>query len=124
MFAQRLRQLRLKKALTQGDLAAVLGVSASTIGMYEQGRREPDSAMLQKICRYFNVTLDNLMGEESGPADVDTMIEDMRGRMMAADGLMFNGVPLEQEDIEKLIDAIRLSANIVLETNKRRKEGN
>ena len=39
-----LKELRAQKGYTQSELGKMLGVSASTIGMYEQGRREPDSS--------------------------------------------------------------------------------
>ena len=61
----RLRELRQSKHLTQAELGAVLKVSASTIGMYEQGRREPDNPMLTKMADYFGVSIDYLIGRDS-----------------------------------------------------------
>ena len=62
MFAERLKKLRLEADMKQSDLGKLLGVSASTIGMYEQGRRYPDFETLIKIANYFNVSLDFLLG--------------------------------------------------------------
>lgn len=48
--------------LSQKVLAENIGVSASTIGMYEQNRRNPDSEMLKLLSSYFNVSVDYLLG--------------------------------------------------------------
>ena len=61
MFGKKLKMLRKKNRLTQANLAKKLNISPSTIGMYEQGRREPDSAMLVKIADFFSVSVDYLI---------------------------------------------------------------
>ena len=62
MFGERLKELRLKKKLKQSELGTEIGISASTIGMYEQGRRFADQSTLIKLAQYFNVTTDYLLG--------------------------------------------------------------
>ncbi len=59
-FGEILRKLRMKKGLTQAELADLLGMSRSTIGMYEQGKREPDFEVEGKIASLFDVSLDYL----------------------------------------------------------------
>lgn len=59
-FNQVFSELRKSRGMTQEELAKALGVSRSTIGMYEQGKREPDFETEEKIADYFNVTLDFL----------------------------------------------------------------
>lgn len=61
MLARRIGALRIKKGLTQSQLAEILHVSASTIGMYEQGRRIPSIDMLVALSRVFDVSLDYLI---------------------------------------------------------------
>ena len=39
-----------------------LGISESTVGMYERDQREPDFEMLEAIADYFNVDMDFLTG--------------------------------------------------------------
>lgn len=62
MFSERLKELRCDNDMKQADLAKILGVSASTIGMYEQGRRTPDLEVLNKIATHFQVSVDYLLG--------------------------------------------------------------
>ena len=49
-FSTRIKLMRLKKGISQAELAKAVEVSPSTIGMYEQGRREPDFLTFLKIC--------------------------------------------------------------------------
>ena len=61
-FGSILRNLRISRDITQGELAAKLGVSRSTVGMYETGAREPDFEAMEAIADTFNVDMDYLMG--------------------------------------------------------------
>lgn len=66
MFKDRLRQLRIERNLTQAEIAKAIGVSAATIGNYEQGTREPrNNEMWQKLADYFNVSVDELMDKSN-----------------------------------------------------------
>ena len=66
MFKDVLRQLRIERNLKQADVAKALGVTAATIGNYEQGLREPRNLeMWQKIADYFDVPVNYLMGSNS-----------------------------------------------------------
>lgn len=65
-FAERLRLLRKQRNLSQQQLADKLGISNSTISMYERGEREPDFEMLELIGDYFNVDTNYLLGKEIG----------------------------------------------------------
>ncbi len=62
VFSERLRGLREQKGFSQRELANELGVSNSSIGMYESGKRKPDPEMLEAIADYFNVDIDYLVG--------------------------------------------------------------
>lgn len=65
MFAQRLKDLRQEKKISQTELASALNISNRTISMYEQGNSEPNVEILLKIADYFNVTADYLIGRTS-----------------------------------------------------------
>ena len=61
-FKDMLITLRKRNGLTQGDLASMLGMSGSTISMYERGERAPSKEAMEAIADHFNVPLDYLLG--------------------------------------------------------------
>ena len=62
MFAKRLKELRVEKGLTQQKLADELKVDRTTVMKWERNERETNFAMLIKIARYFEVSVDYLIG--------------------------------------------------------------
>ena len=68
MFSDNLKALRYERHITQQQLADALGLSRSTIGMYEKGEREPDFETSEAIADYFNVRLDDLVGRKNANA--------------------------------------------------------
>lgn len=62
-FGDRLKTLRSRKELSQMQLSKQIGISKSSINMYERGEREPKFETLEVIADYFNVDLDYLLGK-------------------------------------------------------------
>lgn len=67
MFAQRLRELRRERGLTQIQLAQKLNVSNGTVGMWETGKREPDFETITRLATFFHVSTDYLLGHVNNP---------------------------------------------------------
>ena len=63
-FADRLRDLRIEKGLSQRELAKVINISASAIQQWESKRREPIARYVVLLSRFFGVTTDYLLGEK------------------------------------------------------------
>lgn len=61
-FATRLKELREAKNMNCTQLAKKLGVSSASLGYYERSERVPDIEILSKICKFFNVSADYLLG--------------------------------------------------------------
>ena len=68
-FSEALRQLRKQDKLTQAELASAIGISKSTISMYECGNREPDFETLEALADFFNVDMNKLTGTSSPSCD-------------------------------------------------------
>lgn len=64
-FANVLKGLRIKSGLTQQEMADKLNISRSSIGMYENGEREPSFELLEIIADYFNVDMNYLLGKKN-----------------------------------------------------------
>lgn len=78
-FANRLRQLRKDRTLTQQQLAELIGVKNGVISFYELGDRTPSPAVLRKLALALHVTSDYLLGiERSAMVDVTGLDEQDR----------------------------------------------
>lgn len=108
-FSTTLKLLREKKGISQTALANIIGVSRSTIGMYEAGLREPDFETFEAIADYFNVSMDYLHGKVSNPSDSlalpDNIIPMPVMRRIPLLGTIACGNPiLAQENVEGEVD--------------------
>ena len=61
-FPERLKQLRKEKGLSQNMLAKELGVSGGTVAMWETGKRKPQFEMFDKLCSFFDRSMDYILG--------------------------------------------------------------
>ena len=70
-FAKNLRELRLRRDLTQDELAEQLGVSVQTISRWENSSKAsyPDIELLPTIAGFFGVTVDELLGCSKAQSD-------------------------------------------------------
>lgn len=86
-FKDRLRDLRIAADLTQTDLAKRIGVSTSTISMYELGNREPNLEILDALCDFFNVDTNYILGKSDKttvfPSDIPNLNKRSAGRPLS-----------------------------------------
>lgn len=61
MFSKRLREVRMKRTLTQQKMADSLTISLNAYQKYEQGEREPPLSTLVKIADILDVSTDYLL---------------------------------------------------------------
>ncbi|MCL2862110.1 MAG: helix-turn-helix transcriptional regulator [Firmicutes bacterium] len=61
-FAQRLRELRLEKNLTQVELSKEVDISQSGITHWENEKRIPNALVIIAFAKFFDVTSDYLLG--------------------------------------------------------------
>lgn len=65
LFCENLKEARLKKGITQKDVAEIIGVAKSTYSLYESGGREPSVETIKKIASFLQVSADMLLGVET-----------------------------------------------------------
>lgn len=75
MLGARIAALRRGKDMSQEQLATVLGISPSAVGMYEQGRREPSAAMLVALAKLFGVSTDYLLTGKPNQAEEEVILQ-------------------------------------------------
>ncbi len=61
MLSENLKYLRKKRHVSQQQVADDLGIPRSTLGDYERDHTEPNIQMLVQLCRYFEVSIDDLL---------------------------------------------------------------
>lgn len=123
MEAQRLKQLRSEKHVTQDDVATFLGITRPAYTAYESGNREPDDKTKVKLANYFGVSVDYLVGNsnrkhyydltEKNKKDIGLEVEEVLSGMTG--GINFYGEPMTDEGREKL----KASLEMALELSKR-----
>ena len=63
-FAERLKEARRSRGLSQEELAAQLDVTRQAVGKWEQGHSYPEVEKLLTLCAVLNTSLDALMADE------------------------------------------------------------
>lgn len=60
-FGKKLREVRLKKNKSQGDVAKILGVHRSYISGLERGKRNPSLLTVHKVAKALGVSVNELL---------------------------------------------------------------
>jgi len=60
MLRNRVRELRARFNLTQGDLAKEMGVTRQTVGFIEKGDYAPSITLVLKMAEVFNVSVEEI----------------------------------------------------------------
>ncbi len=71
-LGNKIKTMRMKRNLSQQELANQLGVSRSAVGNWEQDAREPNLKMLNALADIFNVSFHDLVGGYSNVGNVFT----------------------------------------------------
>ncbi len=122
-IGSKIKELRKQSGMTQYELAKKLGISASAVGMYEQGRREPDNDMILRLCSVFGISADHLLGkcdeDVSVKKEISEVFDEFTRMLSMQQGLMFDGEPLGDEDRSMIVDAIKAVAALAHQQHKK-----
>lgn len=123
--AQRLRELREAKGLSQSEVAKFLGISRPAYVQYETGKTKP-SRTIKKLCALFNVTSDYILGTDVETVDkkeVDKKKPADLEKFLNQSEIMFDGevMKLSEEDRQEIRDALEFIFYKAKKKNKRKK---
>jgi transcriptional regulator with XRE-family HTH domain len=71
LIGERLYDLRKDKGLSQEELGEILNINKHSISSYERGRSEPPDDIKIILAKYFNVSVDYLLGLTDVPNAYD-----------------------------------------------------
>ena len=77
MFADRLKEIRTEKGITQVQLAETMGVSKGTVAMWETGKREPNFETLNQLSEIFDKRIDYILGYSNDASSPKMTEEDI-----------------------------------------------
>ena len=77
-FGDLLSELRQDRKMTQKQLAKAIFVTTGTISNYENNVHFPDVEKLLALSKYFNVTIDYLLGQTDCDLPVEVFSETIR----------------------------------------------
>ena len=112
LFGDRVKELRSLAGMSQQELANKAGLSLRSIQNYESNQRYPkDVAILNKLCKALNTSIEQLMKEEDnfiqeasekygtrGKNDAQKLVDELGG--------LFAGGELNEADKDKVFRAI------------------
>lgn len=78
MIGERLYDLRKEAGLTQDELAEILKINKHSISSYERNKSEPPDTIKINIAKYFNVSIDYLIGITDNPSPIASQINILR----------------------------------------------
>lgn len=127
---RRIAMLRRESGMSQMELAKYLKLSQQTISKYENGKADPDKDTLIKLSELFNVSTDYIIGNSDKRDHSELTYKDNRDIAKTVDllrdqiynnkrgELNYNGVKVDDNDAEFLMDTIEFALTQIKKKNK------
>ncbi|MDB8789639.1 helix-turn-helix domain-containing protein [Romboutsia sp. 1001216sp1] len=128
-IAQRISRARRYLNLNQKELAKRANITEASLSRYENGLREPKSAVLSRLADALEVSTDYLLGltdertydecdiTKRSEKDIKNILENAE-EMLKQDGLMFCGKPASKEAIDGVLQAIKMGMLLAIDKEK------
>ena len=114
MYFENIKKLRKLNGMTQWELGEKLGISASAVGMYEQGRREPDSKTLLKLSEIFSVSVDEILNGKK-TQDIVEYCDDFLSTFSKKE-FTLNEKALTEDDVFSIQRAVKFAVEISVQS--------
>ncbi|MGG3840797.1 helix-turn-helix domain-containing protein [Paenibacillus thiaminolyticus] len=111
-IGERIKELRIQRGFTQGDLSERIGVNRATLSGYERNTIIPPSNTLLDLAKELRTSADYLLGSTDNPLPASKSEvpiwatakdkRDFKKMLEEEPEVLFDGVPLDEEDREKL----------------------
>lgn len=117
-----------ERGISAYKVAKDTGIGTATLSNWKTGKYTPKADKLQKIADYFGVTLEYLTGTRGNASspnfsrrdkrDIEKVLEDAKDQLLNSEGLMFDGKPATQEEIQQILDAMQIGLEMAKRKNK------
>ena len=91
-LSEKIRQIRLRKGLSQENMADMLGLSTTAYGDLERGRTDLSFSRLENISKLLDIPLPELLGFESTTLSETEWLRQENTRLMAVNSRLQNEV--------------------------------
>lgn len=115
-YPNRIRELRKLKDISGVDVAEYLGITPQYFYNIEKGKRSLSTEIASKLAEYFNVSVDYLLGRSVDQSESITLdipewasskdIADFKKMLEDDKPVMFDGVPIEGEKRQRVLDVL------------------
>lgn len=125
---ERIKKLCKNNGISMNKLEETLGFGKGYIS--KLGITTPNTAKIQAIADYFNVSVDYLLKGDEEPQekrttlttrderDIEKILEQTRQQLESQEGLMFDGDPASPEAIESILSAMQIGMEMAKKKNK------
>lgn len=130
MFYDRFEELCKQKGVKPGRACIEMGVSRSLAAKWKTTKTDrPSAEVLEKMSKYFAISIDEILGKQKEPAPKDELTEKDR-RDIARDlealmadlensgDLMFDGDPASPEAVDSIRNAMAMALEYAKKVNK------
>lgn len=106
VFAERIKDLRIKKKLTQQELGKKFNVTSTGVSYWESGKSIPSMEVITELSDFFGVTIDYLIGKNELNDSDEGMI------------LFRKAETVNESDKQKMYDIINSTIDAFLSNNR------
>lgn len=126
IFARNLNKYLSIHNLQQKEVAKKIGVIPTTFNSWCTGQSMPRMGKVQALADFFGIQKSDLIEEKKDSTEltkkdkkeIDDYIDEMRTELLQSSTLLFDGQPAEEEDIEAILNAMKIGAELVKKKNK------
>lgn len=110
MFSKQLKKYRKIHGISQAKFANAIGVSQQAIAKWETDKSTPDPYMLENISKFFNISVDALLGIKRKEDEFQISTNDMN-QFLSQARIVFDGnaVDLNEKDRAILEQSLRIA---------------
>lgn len=129
VFSKNLTHYMERFGKNQKEIAEIVGVSAPTVNDWIKMKKYPRIDKIQALADYFGILKSDLIEDKSNnsswsPAlnqrdmkEIDQIIVNTM-ELLQQDGLMFDGKPADEEDIQSIISAMEIGLEMAKKKSK------